>query len=378
MVALKTTTYRNRKQGFTLIELLVVIAIIAVLIALLLPAVQQAREAARRTQCKNNLKQIGLAFHNYHDTFSQFPAALTFIGNTSPGIISSHIGQGLYNLPPSERESDNVHVWTEMLLPFMDQGNLYNTINFSVPMGFGTISGGPITSPVNGGPYVGTQNFAAIASSVIPSFICPSAPRGSNSNAPYLNDWWASSFSGNSMYHAGGALDYKAASASGSMNSANSNKTMLNGDMNGTNSKAARALGIKIASVPDGLSNTILLGECANTANQWAMGKKIGPTSESGILDSAGKQALGGDSWNDWQMGIMLVRALAPGSVIGARSGGQCTINCNNHWNWYSMHVGGAHFVLGDGSVRFLSQSLPQQTMVNLLIVDDGNVLGEF
>ena len=102
---------RLRSPGFTLIELLVVIAIIAVLIALLLPAVQQAREAARRTQCKNNLKQIGLALHNYHDTFLIFPEAaywdLTVIA--SPNI-------------------DSQWCWSTMILPYMDQANLFNSM----------------------------------------------------------------------------------------------------------------------------------------------------------------------------------------------------------------------------------------------------------
>jgi prepilin-type N-terminal cleavage/methylation domain-containing protein len=103
----------SRRRGFTLIELLVVIAIIAILIALLLPAVQQAREAARRTQCKNNLKQIGLALHNYHDAHDCFPFGW---GGTRPATGSpgySAISQ---------------------LLPFFDQAPLYNTINFSLPL----------------------------------------------------------------------------------------------------------------------------------------------------------------------------------------------------------------------------------------------------
>lgn len=106
---------RRRSRGFTLIELLVVIAIIAVLIALLLPAVQQAREAARRSQCKNNLKQFGLAMHNYHDTFSTFPMGHDCFTDRLPSGTT----------------------WTRRLsffqglLPYIDQAPLYNQINFS-------------------------------------------------------------------------------------------------------------------------------------------------------------------------------------------------------------------------------------------------------
>ena len=93
------------KRGFTLVELLVVIAIIGVLIALLLPAVQQAREAARRSQCSNNLKQIGLAMHNYHDTFGSFPSAWIQVG------------------------SSRYHAWSALILPFMEQGNIHDKLS---------------------------------------------------------------------------------------------------------------------------------------------------------------------------------------------------------------------------------------------------------
>src|SRR5437899_1101808 len=109
-----------RRRGFTLIELLVVIAIIAVLIALLLPAVQQAREAARRSQCKNNLKQIGLALHNYHEAFSTFPQA---------AIWRSYITGGTNPVPTFHRN----YTWLCMLLPYYDQAVVYNQINFSLP-----------------------------------------------------------------------------------------------------------------------------------------------------------------------------------------------------------------------------------------------------
>jgi prepilin-type N-terminal cleavage/methylation domain-containing protein len=105
---------KSKRSGFTLIELLVVIAIIAVLIALLLPAVQQAREAARRSQCKNNLKQIGLALHNYHDMANSFPI----------GVNSSFIGTG--------GQRWGVSFWT-LLLPYLDQAPVYNQFSFNGP-----------------------------------------------------------------------------------------------------------------------------------------------------------------------------------------------------------------------------------------------------
>jgi prepilin-type N-terminal cleavage/methylation domain-containing protein len=120
------------RRAFTLIELLVVIAIIAILIALLLPAVQQAREAARRTQCKNNLHQIGLAIHNYHDVYNQFP--LNYDGSLQ--IISKVTGQ---EVPPGRNQSGIS--WISAALPYMDQAPLYNQMEgagaFTTPVSLG-------------------------------------------------------------------------------------------------------------------------------------------------------------------------------------------------------------------------------------------------
>jgi prepilin-type N-terminal cleavage/methylation domain-containing protein len=140
-----TPRNRVRQAGFTLIELLVVIAIIAVLIALLLPAVQQAREAARRSQCKNNLKQLGLAMHNYHDTFGVFP----------PGWIAATRGVG-----PDVNGGLNGFGWGAMILPMMEQGPVYNQLRFELSM----------SDPA------GTPSNRSLLATPMPTFRCPSDP----------------------------------------------------------------------------------------------------------------------------------------------------------------------------------------------------------
>src|SRR5437868_6781758 len=140
-------TPRRRLGGFTLIELLVVIAIIAVLIALLLPAVQQAREAGRRTQCKNNLKQLGLGLQNYHDVYRTFP-----LGSRSDPCGAS-AGTGTYG--PS--------FWVG-LTPYIDQAALYNKFSFT-----------GANSSYQGGAAAGTANAAAAAGIAIQSMLCPSS-----------------------------------------------------------------------------------------------------------------------------------------------------------------------------------------------------------
>ena len=149
----------RRRRGFTLIELLVVIAIIAVLIALLLPAVQQAREAARRTQCKNNLKQLGLALHNYESTFSQFPM---------PAIWSVNVTSG------SQGDPSFAMSWGMSILPYMDQAPLFNSFDFTRPI------------------WSGANNQALIAKTLT-AHICPSTP--SIPQAP--TTWLASPLRGN-------------------------------------------------------------------------------------------------------------------------------------------------------------------------------------
>jgi hypothetical protein len=236
-------------------------------------------------------------------------------------------------------------------------------------MGFASLNGGAVQNVVAGGNYPAAQNFAVIKSAVIPSFICPTTPRSANTTV-YLNDWWVSSI-GTQFYNAGGVSDYMAPDIGGGLHLQKSSDTMIDADQ-GKNE------GLRLAQVTDGLSNTAMIVETANRANQWSLGKMIGSSNQSGQNDSSGSPALGGDAWNDWQMGVNIIRAVTPNSVLGSRSNGQCTINCDNQFNLYSMHTGGAHVVLGDGSVRFLSQNMAVLTVYNLLCINDGNPLGDY
>jgi len=153
-----------KRRAFTLIELLVVIAIIAVLIALLLPAVQQAREAARRAQCKNNLKQLGIALHNYHDVHSVFPPYVTYDqGKDCPGGPDGWTNTGGYS-------------WRVMLLPFIDQAAAFNQIDFVNHHAQGTCPGSP-------------NSWGKINNTIISGFICPTdstkETNGSSTGANY-------------------------------------------------------------------------------------------------------------------------------------------------------------------------------------------------
>jgi len=195
--------FNSEQRGFTLIELLVVIAIIAILIALLLPAVQQAREAARRTQCKNNLKQQGLAMHNYESTFRRFPSS-------GQGLGSGPYGQNF------DRHSFFTHI-----LPYMDQANITAQFDF-------------------GSYYNQTSENIAITQIALPAYICPSA----------------SLRVGNTDSEGYGAIDYgptihtNISPVTGLPDSS----TMVHG--------ALRWEGSKISQITDGTSNTMALGEC--------------------------------------------------------------------------------------------------------------------
>lgn len=306
---------QRRKRGFTLIELLVVIAIIAILIALLLPAVQQAREAARRSTCKNNLKQIGIALHSYHETHSCFP----------PGEMNG-IGQvGVANMTNGTLRNQNGLV---MLLPFLDQSNIYDTLDFDEP--FGDYQNGSSSSITLIPEHVAAKNMKVIV------FLCPSEPK-----SPFLSDGahygcGDSGTSAQTSYHLSSSQVHQQPMWPGP----STTRVAFGG-----NSRS------QFRDFTDGVSNTILMGEAvlsssSGTVSPWFCVQHAG----TGVYIPGGVNLWG-----------TTPKRLASYSR-----------------NLSSNHTGGCHILLGDGRTRFISESINLTTLANLARMADGNILGEF
>ena len=342
----------HNRQAFTLIELLVVIAIIAVLIALLLPAVQQAREAARRTQCRNNLKQIGLAIHNYHDNYNKLPMAY---------LTNASLTSGTLTLRPGSMS------WPAALLPYIDQANIYNLISRA---------GGVLDDA--GAAAAGS---AAAQQTPIPGFICPSAPHNGNvliqggpSNPP-LPAVGTRSTSTNTA----GAMDYITIidfTSSAGIYTAWSAAYPQRG-----NSGGAMAAGLFLGDVgagpqvfvshsgggfrdiTDGLSNTFLVHEHAVVERGYTNGRP-----DTFLNTTVGSN---GGQWTSAYQGSAFANGVpfgtAPGTIDcnNAGTGGPCLINCSNvvYANGdvggpYSFHTGVALTLMCDGSVQSTNQNM--------------------
>lgn len=361
---------RRRLGGFTLIELLVVIAIIAVLIALLLPAVQQAREAARRTQCRNNLHQLGLAFHNYHDAYKSWPVFRT---------------RGWSGTSSARGALLNDQGWTVGLLPYMDQGPLYNAYNTNLPF------------------FAGSN--ANVISTPIAAFVCPSTPRSGNTVTVNLNAaetlalWNSTMTSPTTVAYTGGAMDYivteksvgnfrNVAVSSGYTQQGNRNEGPLGefstdvffGQANA--SFTDRIMTVTITDVRDGLSNTMLVEEMAGRNILYAKGKPQPLTTSVLLTDRAyTQQQAGGGTWAD-SLNTMRHQGA---SFDGLTDSGPCGVNCNNSHqgtnsgSYYSFHSGGANVLMCDGGVRMIGESISAATLVSLISRDEQDgPLGEF
>ncbi|QDT96141.1 DUF1559 family PulG-like putative transporter [Gimesia aquarii] len=305
----------KKKRGFTLIELLVVIAIIAILIALLLPAVQQAREAARRSTCKNNLKQIGLALHNYHDNFRSFP----------PGDVRRTYGAGVQTWTTS------MLGWIPRILPFLDQAPLYNQINFELEAGVSA-------APNN-----------ALRREKLPVVRCPS-----DSSRQPSADY--------------GPTNYMACRGITTTTTGSPDTSIFANNSN-----------TKIRDIGDGTSNSMMISETFASAPFCDDQPSGGVCPASCITKTpytGGAQQ--GYSWMYAALyeAAYYGTVYTPNHSepdCGASSSSQAA-----HLSARSKHVGGVHVLLADGAVRFASENIDLSIWRNLGDPDDGNVLGEW
>ena len=327
---------KRRVPAFTLIELLVVIAIIAILIGLLLPAVQKVRDAAARAQCQNNLKQIGLALHNYESTFSYFPAAS--VGPFNDGTA--------YN-----------HGWMTFLLPFIEQNNVYALYNRNANWY------DAVNQPAVNVQIKVYQCPAAVgnhvSSGVIDDLFYLGGGPISAATSDYVNIWGVDNqlYSANNLPLPGG-VSYP----QGMITTPNTYPPPSGGTP-----------GYAISSITDGLSNTIAVSECANRPQLWVRNTPSSvPVAGGypGTTDNSGLVVFGSPWASD-------LKGLAPtGSTSnGLSKPGPCMVNCNNDWEIFSLHTGGANAVMGDGSVRYLQQSISAATFAALITRSGGEVI---
>ncbi|WP_437222456.1 DUF1559 domain-containing protein [Planctomicrobium sp. SH661] len=335
---------QRQRLGFTLIELLVVIAIIGVLVALLLPAVQQAREAARRSQCKNNLKQIGLAIHNYHDTHSVFP----YGGSADPNYTwgGQNTGHTVYN-------------WRSFVLPYVDQASLYQQIATEMQA-----AGQPIAKDQsinvrdNAAAYRAAFQALSAQKTILSLYQCPSDPNASKQTASNPTSGWSPGPSAGATASYWGCAGPEAAAGYGCLYCTGSCTCYHSSPYGYAGSDFAegasgifslRAAKVGMRHVLDGASNTLLVGEQRNG-------------------NPNGNNLWGFRQWMDaW-------------SVTSTVTGVNREITSANYYGqgFGSTHVGGAHFAMADGSVRFISENTSLVTFNALGSKDAGEVLGEY
>ena len=377
MKKISTDMTTKQRSGFTLIELLVVIAIIAVLIALLLPAVQQAREAARRTQCKNNMKQMGLAFFNYESTYSRFPSSgksLDFSKNLLQAFPSSFFIS---------------------VLPYIDQAPLYNQINPNYHYTNSSLS-----------------TNATASKAKLAAFLCPSNGYTQPDTLGYgYTDYSPSTYVDIDLTT---GVRNKANFVNGGVNGAGSTDSSHSGSATSTNgtSLGASADGVfglygnKLAETTDGLSNTIAVFEQSLrpgniVGNYTAQYLYIGGANglDASQLPSAGGSAqTAPNRWADADSGVAVSGQLnntsgqytqifngnkvpLGGPTVSVNGLNPCpwtTNNCGGNNEPGSFHVGGVQVTLGDGSVRFISENIDWRVIVRLLAKSDGGTIGEF
>jgi len=317
-----------KRQGFTLVELLVVIAIIGVMVGLLLPAVQAAREAARRMQCGNNLKQLTLAMHNYESSYKTLP----------PSRITT---------------GESRHSWSSFMLPFIEQGSVYDIYNFNVR-------------------WFRPENYPA-TSTTVSSFICPSTPSTRmipNATAQAAHVVVPPGGFGPSDYSSTNEIRRSFFEANG--------LPFPPGILRGSPGAMDRNRPTRFADILDGLSNTMMFAERCGRPEIYVARKR--PT---------GVVVVDGWGWADYDntsgsvngasLDGTLLNSTASSAPFATTINGPCAVNCTNNSEYYSFHPGGINMSLVDGSVRFLSDSVSAQILGAVVTRAGGEVInGEF
>lgn len=327
----------NRKRGFTLVELLVVIAIIGVLVALLLPAVQAAREAARRMSCGNNLRQTGLALHNYHDTFKVFPPALLNSGRLTNGA-TNYYPEGVRN-----------HTGWLMMLPFMEANTLHDSVNFN----FATST----SNPRAGGPVIDSTINDPWTSQRLKILECPSHDQaGQNYNST------------STFYTARNAKRTSYLFSTGVFTDYNSPYDIYSSDVRqgafGNNGAA------KFASITDGTSNTIAIGEA--TGGRRKTSSAYGPWGLQGLHTCCHGRVVSGYSGGQDLINPALISQTYKDNYAINSPWLNDAQNRTYAWVFGSNHPAGAMFTLCDGSTRFVAETIDYVVLLKMAYIHDG------